>query len=69
MNRRAVEPRQDISKPAPPDGEDGALRHWRRGLAGCICDWAAGSLDNVVKLIVRVINHFKVMMIPLVPTP
>ncbi|KAL1504508.1 hypothetical protein AB1Y20_010910 [Prymnesium parvum] len=61
MNRRAVAPVMGVSKPSPPEGEDGALRHWRRGLVGCVCDWAAGgSLANVVDLVVRLINEFNV---------
>ena len=40
--------------------EEGALEHWRRGLVGAVQDWAAGSLDNVVTLLVRLVLHFKV---------
>lgn len=60
MNRRAVEPVAGVKSPAPVDGDAGALHHWRRGLAGCVRDWAAGSLDNVTTLIIGLISHFKV---------
>ena len=60
MNRRAVLPREGVHRPKPPEGEEGALNHWRRGLAGAVCDWAAGSMDNVVILLIRLVNHFKV---------
>ena len=55
MNRRAVEPKHLVVAPAPREGAEGALLHWRRGLAGCVQDWAAGSLDNVVILILRLV--------------
>lgn len=59
MARRAVIP-VEAEKPSPRDGLDGAMDHWRRGLVGGICDWAAGSLENVVILIVRLVDRFKV---------
>lgn len=60
MRRRAIEPIDGVQGEPPRDGHDGALDHWRRGLFGCICDWAAGSLENVVTLIVRLVYRFKV---------
>ena len=57
---RAVEPIADVQRDPPPFGErNGALSHWRRGLIGAVQDWADGSLDNVVMLLLRLISHFK----------
>ena len=53
-------PKADVTKPLPRTGENGALQHWRRGLVGCVQDWAGGSLDNVVQLLMRLIAHFGV---------
>ena len=60
MNARAITPKEGVDKPLPRTGEHGALEHWRRGLVGCVQDWAAGSLHNVAVLLVRLVNHFKV---------
>lgn len=60
MNRRAVVPVAGVRKSSVAEGAEGALEHWRRGLVGACCDWAAGSLENVVDLMVRLIKHFKV---------
>ena len=60
MNRRAKEPKAGVKAAGPRDGASGALEHWRRGLVGCVQDWADGSLDNVVILISRLISHFEV---------
>lgn len=34
------------------DGKDGWRYHWRHGLVGAVNYWAAGSRDNVVKMLV-----------------
>ena len=60
MGARAKVPKADVTKPLPRTGENGALQHWRRGLVGCVQDWAGGSLDNVVQLLMRLIAHFGV---------
>ena len=41
-------------------GEDGALEHWRRGLVGAVQSWAAGSMEIVIKLIIKLIDHFNI---------
>ena len=60
MKRRDAEPRKEVAATPLRWGEEGALEHWRRGLVGAVQDWAAGSLDNVVTLLVRLVLHFKV---------
>lgn len=41
-----------------PRGErDGALHHWRRGLVGAVCDWAEGSKEDAVTLILALIKE------------
>ena len=57
MNRRAKEPKAAVTAPAPRDGVNGALAHWRRGLVGCVQDWADGSLENVITLLLRLIKR------------
>ena len=59
MNRRAVEVQAGVQAKAPPDGAEGALLHWRRGLVGAVQDWACGSEDTIIILLVRLIAHFK----------
>ena len=60
MNARAKEPKAGVTKPPPRDGKSGALMHWRRGLVGCMHDWAGGSRANVVRLLLQLITHFGV---------
>ena len=60
MNARAKEPKAGVIKPPPRDGDSGALLHWRRGLVGCMHDWAGGSRGNVVRLLMRLVAHFEV---------
>ncbi|KAL1530034.1 hypothetical protein AB1Y20_000959 [Prymnesium parvum] len=54
------EPVKGVQRPTPPEGVDGALDHWRRGLSGAVRDWAVGSMDNVCILLVRLIRRFKI---------
>ncbi|KAL1516034.1 hypothetical protein AB1Y20_002647 [Prymnesium parvum] len=61
MRRRSVIPSHEVQRPEPRNDacdQKDALLHWRRGLVGAVQDWADGSLDNVLTLIVRLINHF-----------
>ena len=57
---RLVHPAQRQQK-EPRTGASGALEHWRRGLVGAVQSWAEGSLENVVILVKRLIQHFNIM--------
>ena len=59
MRRRAVETIEGRRAAAPRDGAGGALQHWRHGLVGAVQDWAAGSLSNVVTLLVGKKDKFR----------
>ena len=63
MIRRAVVPKEqpESAPPKPRTGELGALEHWRRGLIGAVQSWAAGSIENAILLLVRLIDHFNVV--------
>lgn len=58
--KEAQLPVPGVTKPPPPEGEEGALHHWRRGLVGAMCDWAVGSQANVIILLTRLIKYFAV---------
>lgn len=60
MNRRAKVPQESVTATRLVEGREGALEHWRRGLVGTVQDWAVGSLENVVTLLVRLVSYFKV---------
>ena len=60
MNRRAKPVCADTQAATPRQGVNGALLHWRRGLVGAVQDWANGSKDNVVWLLLQLIEHFEV---------
>ena len=64
MWRRSKVPRRvqsgEEQPPWPRTGSSGALEHWRRGLIGAVQSWANGSLDNVIWLFVKLMDHFKV---------
>ena len=53
-----LEPDEEPGKPRM--GAVGALEHWRRGLIGAVQSWAAGSLSNVIFLVMKIIDYFKV---------
>lgn len=40
-------------------GPLGPLEHWRRGLVGAVQDWAEGSREDAVKLIVALVERLK----------
>lgn len=42
----------------PRLGVGGALHHWRRGLVGAFQSWAAGCLEHVIFLVVKIIDYF-----------
>ena len=58
--RRSVIPERGVQRKPPRKGKDGALTHQRRGLVGAVQSWADGSIENVILLMVRLIEHFKV---------
>ena len=64
MWRRSIVPRRRQSGEEQPSrprtGSSGALEHWRRGLIGAVQSWANGSLDNVIWLIVKLMDHFNI---------
>ena len=64
MWRRSIVPKRlgpDAEQPGMPRrGETGALEHWRRGLIGAVQSWAAGSLENVILLVIRLIDFFEI---------
>lgn len=64
MWRRQVVPERLDSgaaqPPMPRTGASGALEHWRRGLVGAFQSWAVGSLDYVIMLVMKIIDHFKI---------
>ena len=64
MCRRSNVPRRlqsgEEQPPLPRTGSSGALEHWRRGLIGAVQSWANGSLDNVILLIVKLMDHFNI---------
>ena len=52
----------DVEKPGRselPRGKEGALDHWRRGLVGAVQDWAEGSTQDAVCLIVSLIERLQ----------
>ena len=57
---RLLHPAQRQPK-EPRTGAAGALEHWRRGIIGAIQSWADGSLENVIILIKRLIEHFNIL--------
>ena len=40
-------------------GAEGPLHHWRRGLVGAVQDWAEGSTEDAIHLIVALIKHLQ----------
>lgn len=48
---------------------DGVLHHWRRGLVGAVCDWAEGSREDAVTLIVALIRELDLQVCPKWPPP
>eukprot|EP00965_Chrysotila_dentata_P073640 2432779-Pleurochrysis_carterae.AAC.1 len=64
MKRRSVS--IDPAMTVQPEMDRGTGTHrsplfpWRRGVVGCLQDWAPGSIANMIKLIVMVTNYFKV---------
>ena len=58
--RRKVVPQRGVEKPVHRKGARGPLHHWRRGLVGAVQDWAEGSMEMVVVLIMRLIQFFNV---------
>ena len=58
LQRRSIIPEHGVPAKAPRRGKDGAMDHWRHGLVGAVQAWAAGSLETVVELVMRLIEHF-----------
>ena len=61
QQRRLLQPRRGVEMPPRRRGARGPLEHWRRGLVGCLQDWAEGSLEMVIFLITRLIEHFGIV--------
>ena len=62
-NRRSVIPERGVQRKPPRKGKDGALTgltHQRRGLVGAVQSWADGSMENVVLLLRKLIDHFNI---------
>ena len=57
QNRRDEKLREGANATAPRSGKFGAIQHWRRGLAGCVRDWACGSIVIAVSIIVSLITY------------
>ena len=60
LRRRSVIPARGVAASAPRKGKLGALHHWRRGLVGAVQSWANGSIENVVLLVRKLIDHFNI---------
>ena len=60
MLRRSVVPKRGVQAAEPRRGKDGAMENWRHGLVGGVQAWALGSLENVVKLVLKLIQHFQI---------
>ena len=50
QNRRDEKLREGVVVLPAREGEFGAVHHWRRGLAGCVQDWARGSIAVAVTI-------------------
>ena len=60
MQRRSVVPQRGVQAEAPKRGQNGAMEHWRHGLVGAVQAWAGGSLENVIKLVMKLVLHFEI---------
>lgn len=65
QRRRAVEidKTNEQSSSLPPRGDDsrGWRLHWRRGLKGCIQDWAEGSPSRAAFMLATLAEEFDVV--------
>lgn len=57
-----IDPRHNDDKSRPRRGDDnnGWQFHWRRGLVGCLQDWAEGRRYRIVFMLSRMATHFSV---------
>ena len=63
MQKRSVVPERGVRAEElrrGKEGKDGAMEHWRHGLVGAVQAWAGGSLENVIKLVMRLVQHFDI---------
>ena len=60
MHKRSILPECGVQARPLRSGEEGAMHHWRHGLVGAVQSWADGSLDHVVTLILKLVDHFQI---------